>query len=524
MESKQHSAETLKKYFLGKEKLFVLGILTAIFFIRFYYFILTKTQPLWWDESDYMAAAKDFAGIGDYKLESIRLPIFSFIVSLLFRLSFGEPLIRFVILFIPSIVVIFSLYILVSEMYKDRRVAMISIVLFGVLWEHVFYSNRFHTENFSLIFQLFAMIFLVKSYLKKEKIFLINPKYSLIPVVICILISVLFRPGSLIFIPGLFLFFIFLQGKFLFKDLRNTSYTILFLIFVFLSFMISINLIEIPIVSNYFAPERPISFVYLEVFEGFFKPSNLYLPNIIHYFFLLGLGIFLAKAIFSYEFFKKLSPDKEDLHFKSDLLNLFIIMSCLVSFIFFLRTGSYEFRWFFPLITGLFSFTAKGIISFADFIGKNTSVKNISSIIIIFLSLFASYTQLVHAEAITKEKLDSYSQVKYSGIWMRDNSAQDEIIISASVPQHSYYSERKVYNFHFSNENLSEEYFNEKIKEVKPKYVVVSVFEPGFTPSWAYDWPQRNNETLKPVKVYFSDSQNNQPVLVVYEFSSNTTI
>ena len=54
------------------------------------------------------------------------------------------------------------------------------------------------------------------------------------------------------------------------------------------------------------------------------------------------------------------------------------------------------------------------------------------------------------------------------------------------------------------------------IEEKRPRYMVISVYEQikDFE-YWTTTYPQEHQDTLIPVKVY---SQNNQPMLVVYEF------
>ena len=105
---------------------------------------------------------------------------------------------------------------------------------------------------------------------------------------------------------------------------------------------------------------------------------------------------------------------------------------------------------------------------------------------------------------------------------MKENSDINDIIVSASVPQHAYYSERTIYNFNVGgliNTYENESAFDERIKQVKPRFFIISVFEPGFTPKWAYDWAQRHNDTAIPVKAYFADYTQKQPLLIIYEMN-----
>ncbi len=513
--------EKTKNWLNKKENLVFVLLFITVVVIRFYFYTMTKNQALWWDESDYMATAKSLAGLGHYNLEAIRLPTFSLFVSIFFRLGLTEQTIRFIVLYISSLILIYFFYYLLKEMYADKRIALISTLIFSVLWEHLFYSNRFHTENFSLIFQFLSLIVLVKSYLKKEKFLFISSKYSLVSVIILAVISVLFRPGSLMFAVGLVLFLILLKGDLIFRNKKNTTYTLIFFAILTILFFTFIGKIHSPFVTYYYNLDRPINYVHLTVFKGYYQPINPSLPNLLYYLFLLGTVIALAKMFLSYDKFKKLKPDKEFLEFKSDLLNFLLIICLLISLIFFIRAQDYEFRWFFPLLPGMLAFTSKGIIDFSSTIGEKLSNKKITTILIVAFSLFGFYTQLAHANMIINAKVDSYSQVKDSGIWIKEHSNNNDVIVSASVPQHSYYTERKVYTFAFDNSsNNTEEYFNDKLKEIKPRYVAVSIFEPVFTPQWAYTWGQKHNETVVPVKVYFADQQQTQPILIVYEIKN----
>jgi hypothetical protein len=66
----------------------MIAILFAVL-IRLYYFLLTKSQPLWWDESEYMSQAKAFAGIIDLKTHwGSRLPGFPLTASIFFIFSY----------------------------------------------------------------------------------------------------------------------------------------------------------------------------------------------------------------------------------------------------------------------------------------------------------------------------------------------------------------------------------------------------------------------------------------------------
>jgi hypothetical protein len=186
---------------------------------------------------------------------------------------------------------------------------------------------------------------------------------------------------------------------------------------------------------------------------------------------------------------------------------------------FIIRSSTFEYRWFFPLLIAMLPMTAKGVTSFSDYTASYLGSKKFKYVFIILIVLLGVYTQIHHADAIIKLKLSSYSPVRESGLWLKENSNPNDIIVSASVTQHTYYSERKIEDYYI-DETHNETLFDEEIKKIKPRYIIVSVFEPVFTPQWAYEWPQKHNDTIVPVQAYFENNNQNQPLLIIYEFKN----
>ncbi|MFC1685667.1 ArnT family glycosyltransferase [Nanoarchaeota archaeon] len=507
--------EKIKNWLKNPYNLSLLGIFLFAFIIRFYYFFITRDQPLWFDEGVYMSSAKSYAGIMDFQLESIRLPGYPLLMSAFFILGINnEVVIRFIALFIPSLIVIFLTYLCIKEMYKDRRVALISTAIITVLWEHVFYSNRFHTENFALIFQFLAFYLLFKVYLKKEEAFFIKPKYSLLIIALLSIISVIFRPGNMPFIPAIILFVLWINKS----HLLNKKYLISIVslgVAAVLAFIFSERLQTL--VSFYVNTQRPLAWSNLTVFHGFYQSVIPWLPSILFYFIIIGLILVLVDFFINKKKLMHCKVDKEDLELKADLFNFLLMISVFIIFIFLIRAQSFEYRWFFPLLTAMLVFTSKGIITTSNYIGYFLKNKKIVVLLILLVLGLGMYNQVLHADGITKMKIDSYAPVRDSGVWMKEHSSPEDTIVTASITQHAYYAERKVYDFYVNGSNENETKFNEEINENKPKYLVISSFEPGFTPQWAYDWPQRHNESAIPVQAFFADQEQKQPLLIIYE-------
>jgi len=195
---------TIKTWF--KDNILAIGMLAVAVVIRFYYFSITKTQTLWWDEAAGMAVAKSWAGLFSYPLESIRMPAYPYMMSFFFKFgTVAEPVMRFIALYIPSLILIWLMYLVIKEMYEDKRVALISMSIMAVLWESLFYSNRFMTENPALIFEFAALYVLFKYYVKRQS------NLSLIWVTLLSIISLLFRPGNIVFVPAIVIFVIYLS-------------------------------------------------------------------------------------------------------------------------------------------------------------------------------------------------------------------------------------------------------------------------------------------------------------------------
>jgi hypothetical protein len=510
--------EKIKNWLKNPYNFVILGIIIFAFLIRVYYFWITKNQPLWWDEAEYMSAAKSYAGVVHFEMSPGRLPGFPIVASLFFMLGVtNELILRFFLTFIPSLIVILLTYFVIREMYPDKKITLISTAIVSVLWEHLFYSDRFHTENFSLIFEFFAIIIAYKVYMKKENLFFFKPKYSIVWIVVFSAISVYFRPGNLPFVPVLFAFLLFLNQAYFIEGKRRIYSAVALLFVIFLSVIFIINIPNISLLKSYYQPQNSPSWISLSVFKGFYESLVPAIPSVFYYAFFLGALISAVYVVLMIDKLKEIRRDSDALELKSNIFNFFTIIVALGYFVFMLRSPGIEYRWFFMFLPGMLSFTSKGIIDFSEFFGKILKSKKIAILLIFIISVLGLYTQLVHANMIIKMKVDSYAQVKESGLWIKENSDRNDVIISASQPQHTYYSERRIENFYAGGTNQNETAFNEKVKQLNPKYVVVSVFEPGFTPQWAYDWPQRNNNTIRPVNAYFLDKEQKQLALVIYE-------
>ena len=56
------------------------------------------------------------------------------------------------------------------------------------------------------------------------------------------------------------------------------------------------------------------------------------------------------------------------------------------------------------------------------------------------------------------------------------------------------------------------------LEKINPKFVVMSVYEQGFTPKWAYTFAQNHPDLLIPVQGYANSEK--QPMLIIYQYNN----
>ena len=165
----------------------------------------------------------------------------------------------------------------------------------------------------------------------------------------------------------------------------------------------------------------------------------------------------------------------------------------------------------------MLAFTSKGIIVFSEFISKILNIKNISLLIIIIILAFGAYNQLVHADGIIKNKLDSYIHIKEASLWSKYNSNEKDILFGRSVKQIAYYSDRKTYS---SSSYQNESSFFNALKNLHPKYYIEYIYE-GPLLDYILNPSENLRKVLKPVRAWFLDKEQKQPVSIVYEIDYN---
>ncbi len=497
---KKRISKKIGSWLEKKENRLFLGVLIFAFAVRLYFFFQTLDQAVWWDAGDYLSQAKYIGGLikFDYIFNPRRPFFLAVLWGTLFRLGFGETMLRITELLF-SIFGILGIYLIGKKMF-NYKVGLISSFLLAIFWQHLFFSFRLMTEIPTLTFFLFAMYFFWRGYVKKEK-----PKKFLPLFGLFLGLSLLTRGGTLMMGLSLFLFLIttdklkFLKNKYLWIAGIIVA-LIMSTFFIFVYFQSGGNPVKqyVGIGEGRFSAKKSMGLPGILTYSGFF-PEYLGWALLIP--FLLGLLIFLSDIFIRLDMVWKNNPILKK--------NLFLFFWLIVPFLFHsIVIGHMEPRYLIMAFPPFFIILSKGLIK----IGKEAEKhqKSLGIILIISVLILGSFYQLSQAKAVIQNKKESYMEVKKAGLWIKENSSPGDIVLSMSIFQNMYYSERKTYRI---PQNQTE--FHRIVKDLKPEYYVVSIFENH--PSWSYSYPEET-PSLFPVKVY---KKQNQPVLIIYKFLYN---
>ena len=497
------------------DKLFIF-LLIAAFVIRLIIFIKTMNQPLWYDEASYLMASKqwglglDVRDIWYYR----RGFLFPLICAAFFKLGLGEISIRFMGILLSTGFVFVS-YFIIRDMFS-KKIAIFSSICLTFSWILLFFTGRILTDIPAAFFILLSLFFFWKGYVMKKGnkfIYLFALFFGL---------SVLIRMQSIMLAPP-FLMMMFIKEKG--KMFKNKSLWIALVIFALIMLPQGIlysmhygNPIS-DIFSHYLGigekaaaagEQRTISLAVL----SYFADLPYMMSTIIFILLIIGAGYFLLDLILGFDQIFK----NEDLQKKFFVFCWIISLFLLIGYV--AGTVSYvEQRYITVGLPFLFLLSSVPLIKLSEFFKKKFKMKEISSVIWVSILLIILLVANIFGASnynttfsLLENKKSSYLEVEQAGLWLKENSNPKDIIISASVTQIMYYSERTVQVFQELGANETE--FNDNVTKTKPDYLMLSIFEQH--DPWMYAYPQSHNDTLTPVQAY---QQDGKPVVVIYKFN-----
>lgn len=515
----ENRKKSLKKKLFGwvhdnYDKIF-LAILAVSFIVNIIIFIKTMQQPLWWDEADYLSAAKKWGlgiNVGDiwYYRRGFLWPL---IGAGLFKLGIGEIGVKFLEAIFSTGIIAVS-YFLIKEMFDKKKAVLVSLLM-AFSWILFFFAGRVLTEIPSTFFLLLSLLFFWKGFILKKGnkfLYLFGLFFGL---------AVLTRMQIWMFAPA-FLILMFAKEKL--KFFKNKHIWIAFGIFL-LVFIPQIILYTshygnplTDILSHYFgvsgvsntAPIQRTSSTLFMYFKNmpYILGGQLALGQGLFYLFLLGVIIFFLDLILGFDKIFK----NEDLQKKFFILLWVAIPLLVLGYI----TDYVEQRYALPALIFLFLILISPLSKLEEYLKKSTKInKKVLFVIISLILIILLIPSAIWGNQLTDSKLNSYSEIAQAGIWIKANSNFSDLVMTQSRPQIVYYAERSVQPADL-NMFENESFFEKTVKELRPKYLVLSLYEQS--PDWVYNYPSKYPEKLTPVQVY---QQNQKPIVIVYEFNLN---
>jgi len=520
--------DKLKAFFIKNHSWFFLGILFIAAIIRFKY--MTVNSALWWDEADYLNIAKHYALGTDNLAAPWRARAMAILWVPLYKLGGTEWTIRFVHQLF-SITGVYLTY-LVGKKFFNKNVGLIAAFFMSFFWLHIFWSTRIGLGVEGLVIFTTSALLFWEGYVKKKKI-------SYVVISAALMAWGLFAYESVGFlIPFLGIYLLFTERL---KFLKNKR----FWIFVATALIVATpflvwNYVDFHDDFSKFSPGKAFIFslyprfgrTYEADWVGFKEGDEIVekasidrpfsesvnkflyffkdLPNLISWpiflLFVFGLSYFI-NLILGFDIFLKRKSSKLNKDFYVFWWLLFII---LIFSIWMAASGfAYEPRLWFSVFPVLFSVAAFGAITVYDFFKKYNKFLAVAVILIILI--LGAQANFEKTKSIIDNKKDTYSHIKLAGEWIKENSQKGDIITGCglNVP-FLYYSERNFPRYKDANATATDDL----IRELKPKYFIMDFYDPNCHPQ---EYLQLHQDKIKPVKVYFYDEAQTQPIIVIFK-------
>ncbi len=501
--------EKIKTWLKNPYNLIFIAIILLAFGLRLYYFSLTINQPLWWDEGEYGLKAKAFAfGTPETGWYGAREVVVPFIFSLILRIGGSEAIFRFMQVLV-SFATVWMTYILGAKLF-DKKIALIATAVMAVNAVHLFFTCRILTYLWAPLFFLLTFYLFFQGYIEKKG----NKYLYATPIVAALGISTY---GSLAFGILAIGIFLFITERFNFLKKKEIWY------------MAVIGFICL-------IPQ----FIYSKIAYGAFVGR------------LAGLESSKPASNFSLIFdYLKMMPHLFGVIFATLVLIgfIYILFTILISYDLVLKNQHKILKSYLLIILW-----AVAVLGFYTYVGVGWGVtydafvmssfpalvliaavglnliylipfdKRVLAIIAVIIVLLGGYSQISYANGMIKDKLTSFDGVKYAGEWIKKNSVPGDIVISASLPQMTYYSERETYAPTTYNQTktdpvmrTTEEEFDRFVNLKKPRFFTDAIYE-SYVPAWVHSYASKHNDTLVPVQAFFLDPQRTQVSMIVYEF------
>jgi len=451
----------------------LLGVLALASLLRLLYFNVNKAE--WWDSTLYLLEAKRLAlGIAYAPVyEAHRAPVLPLLGALAYRTGLGEVAILFGILLF-SIAAVY-LTCRVATILYDRTVGLLAAFFIAVFWENLFFTQRILTEMPALFFWLLTVYCYMRGVVRNER----NWLYGLVPSFVLMFLTQ-FRTGVLV-LPLALHWLAARRWRVL--RMREFAWSLALGLLLFLPYVVfSFRTYRVPLgfLRSYQLGNLGSGKIdAVEVFLRYFAFFPRYLG------FLL-LGLFLYGAIAGIVSLLR----ESDAEARKEKVQRAVLVGGLILF----PILAPSFIEGFVHRYAICAFPAVFLVVALAVAGITRRLKAQSRLVaVVFLAgvvVIGARQQILTADELIRTESVSYLPVKEAGLWIKEHSREDDVVVSNSWPQITFYAERRTVSFPGTEEELEA-----LLRTSQPRFLMVSSYEPH--PSWVYPYLERRSLGLE---------------------------
>lgn len=440
------------------------GLLLVSFGVRLYYLQVTRGQPVWWDEAEYLVKAKSIAlGTPDTGFFVGRPMLLPLMLSAVYALGLGETAIR-IILVSVSVLADYLLY-RIGERLFGTLVGFVAAILFSLFYIPLFYTARILTEIPHLALVLLGMHLFVGR----------RRAWTCLSVPVLVLAAMVRFPAALLLpVLGIHLTVVGLG-----RSLRRREYWISaalgglvalpYFVWARAAYGDALHALR---AWSHNMPEMTFP-ARLEGVASYLAWAHSSLGWVLSCFFLVGLLLFLGWVV---------RPQKLVRYEDSTLSGQFLVVLWLLAplLYFGMIVRPVLDRYLILSLPPLFLIIGYGAVRVSDVLQRTHPLGKVATVAALVLAGGAS--QLQQSDQIIRAKLRSYEALRDAGLWIRGRTEPQDTVLSKSVAQLTYYSERANYEI---PDGRGE--FEAVLALRAPTHVVISRYEEH--PRWLFSSP-----------------------------------
>jgi hypothetical protein len=451
----------------------LLGVLALASLLRILHFNINKAE--WWDSTLYLLEAKRLALDIPYApvYEAHRALVLPLLAALAYRAGLGEEAILAGILLV-SVAAVYLTFRVATILY-ERAVGLLAAVFMAVFWENLFFTQRILTEIPGLFFWLLTAYCYVRGIVRNERTWI----YGLVPSFVLMFLTQ-FRTAVLA-VPLALHWLAARKWRTVVRREFAWSVAIGFLLFApymyfsYRTYHVPLGFLRSYQLGNLGSGRINVIAEFLRYIENFPRYLGVFLLGLFLYGAIAGIGSLVREA---------------DAEVRAENLQRAVLVAGLILFP--ILAPSFLERFVHRYAICAFPAVFMVIASAAVRITRRlkTQSRLVAGVFVTGVIVIGARQQILTADDLIRKESVSYLPVKEAGLWIRGHSRPDDVVVSNSWPQITFYAERRTVSF-----PGTEEEFEALLRKSKPRFLVVSPFEPH--PFWVYPYLEKRTSGLE---------------------------